>query len=201
MVKSEEDGVFVSPLQFLGPIVGQRILVCGVGMEAVGLAMAGADVYGVDPQRNQVQAVNDLARSLGLRDRIHLQPLVGEQLAYPAEFFDLFLGKKIPDDCHLEGLIEELARVMRKGGRAAFMVSSDHPAEAVVRRVLTTVVRGGGWIGTEKAGRKLESHWSDLNRRPLDYESRALPLSYSGGTSDALARIRTATPFGTTPSR
>ena len=25
-----------------------------------------------------------------------------------------------------------------------------------------------------------ESHWSDLNRRPLDYESSALPLSYSG---------------------
>src|SRR5689334_7128625 len=49
--------------------------------------------------------------------------------------------------------------------------------------------------------KELESHWSDLNRRPLDYESRALPLSYSGGTSDALARIRTATPFGTTPSR
>src|SRR6476646_3844560 len=27
-----------------------------------------------------------------------------------------------------------------------------------------------------------ESHWSDLNRRPPDYESGALPLSYSGGT-------------------
>src|SRR3990172_7871427 len=25
-----------------------------------------------------------------------------------------------------------------------------------------------------------ESHRSDLNRRPLDYESRALPLSYGG---------------------
>ena len=48
----------------------------------------------------------------------------------------------------------------------------------------------------------LESHWSDLNRRPLDYESSALPLSYSGNVHDhALARIRTATPFGTTPSR
>ena len=47
-----------------------------------------------------------------------------------------------------------------------------------------------------------ESHWSDSNRRPLDYESRALPLSYSGGdVGNALARIRTATPFGTTPSR
>ena len=34
-----------------------------------------------------------------------------------------------------------------------------------------------------------ESHWSDLNRRPLDYESRALPLSYSGwlATRGALA--------------
>jgi len=28
-----------------------------------------------------------------------------------------------------------------------------------------------------------ESHRSDLNRRPLDYESSALPLSYCGGYS------------------
>src|SRR5260370_33917029 len=27
---------------------------------------------------------------------------------------------------------------------------------------------------------KTQSHRSDLNRRPLDYESRALPLSYGG---------------------
>src|SRR5689334_22803564 len=65
-----------------------------------------------------------------------------------------------------------------------------------------------------------ESHRSDLNRRPLDYESSALPLSYCGRSTEllwpintagahggappnrnALARIRTATPFGTTPSR
>ncbi len=30
-----------------------------------------------------------------------------------------------------------------------------------------------------------QSHRSDLNRRPLDYESSALPLSYGGGTSGA----------------
>jgi hypothetical protein len=35
------------------------------------------------------------------------------------------------------------------------------------------------------------SHWSELNRRPLDYESSALPLSYSGGLSGA-ERDRTA---------
>ena len=32
----------------------------------------------------------------------------------------------------------------------------------------------------------LESHWSDLNRRPLDYESSALPLSYSGNDTDTI---------------
>src|SRR5437868_10917325 len=32
-----------------------------------------------------------------------------------------------------------------------------------------------------------KSHRSELNRRPLDYESRALPLSYGGGRSHNLA--------------
>jgi hypothetical protein len=32
----------------------------------------------------------------------------------------------------------------------------------------------------KKNAEDAESHWSDSNRRPLDYESRALPLSYSG---------------------
>src|SRR5206468_10864750 len=39
-----------------------------------------------------------------------------------------------------------------------------------------------GKVAREKraAVRKKESHRSDLSRRPLDYESRALPLSYGG---------------------
>jgi hypothetical protein len=46
-----------------------------------------------------------------------------------------------------------------------------------------------------------QSQRSGLNRRPLDYESSALPLSYAGRLCHALARTRTATPCGTTPSR
>src|SRR5712671_6724926 len=36
-------------------------------------------------------------------------------------------------------------------------------------------------------GFRHQSHRSELNRRPLDYESRALPLSYGGGPSHNLA--------------
>jgi SAM-dependent methyltransferase len=190
-----------TPLDFLGPLDGKRILVCGVGLEAVGFAKAGADVYGLDPLVEHVQAIKDFARGLGLRDRTHLQPLVAEQLTYPGEFFDVILGKTLPEGFYAVAQIRELARVLKLGGRAAFMLPLNHPAEPLVRREFGASAWGDGWIGVEKSRRRHESHWSDLNRRPLDYESRALPLSYSGGTSDALARIRTATPFGTTPSR
>ena len=195
--------MYGTPLDYLGPMVGQRLLLCGVGVEAVGLAMAGADVYGFDPLADQIQAVKDLARGLGLRDRIHLQPMVVRHLAYPGQFFDLVLVKTMPDGCDAGGLIRELARVTKGGGRAAFMLPRHPSAEQLVRRAFGATTDGGGdgWFGVEKSRKRLQSHWSDLNRRPLDYESRALPLSYSGGTSDALARIRTATPFGTTPSR
>lgn len=191
----------VTPLEFLGPMVEKRVLVCGVGVEVLGFARVGADVYGLDTRVHQVQAVKDLARGLGLREKTHLQPMLAPPLAYPGEFFDLVLGNLIPEDGQVCALVRELARVMRRGGRAAFLLLPGHPAEPLVRRFFAARILGDGWIGVEKNRSRLESHWSDLNRRPLDYESRALPLSYSGGTSDALARIRTATPFGTTPSR
>ena len=52
--------------------------------------------------------------------------------------------------------------------------------DASPRRLSSTSL-GAVWCG--------ESHRSDLNRRPLDYESRALPLSY-GGVGPKLAACR-----------
>ena len=214
MAELEGGHMYGTPVDYLGPVVGQRILLCGVGVEAVGLAMAGADVYGLDPLVTQVQAVKDLARGLGLRDRTHLQPLLVEHLAYADQFFDLVLVKTIPEGRDPKILVMELARVSRQGGRAVFMLPANHPAIKLAQRAFGGTITGSGcgWIGLEKNRKGLQSHWSDLNRRPLDYESRALPLSYSGWSAmrgacerapalDALARIRTATPFGTTPSR
>jgi SAM-dependent methyltransferase len=185
------------PLNYLGPLRNKRLLVCGVGAEALGFAWAGADVYGFDSSPDQVQGLKDLARQLGLRDRTHLQPMLVQQLAHPDGYFDLVFAKG-PLKGSLDRGLRELMRVMRPGARAAFIGNASLP----FARAFGSMVQGDGWFGVEKREeRSLQSHWSDLNRRPLDYESRALPLSYSGRTSDALARIRTATPFGTTPSR
>jgi ubiquinone/menaquinone biosynthesis C-methylase UbiE len=139
-----------APLNFLGPIAGKRILVCGVGAEAVGFALAGADVYGFDASTTQVEAVKDLARQMGLRDRTHLQTSDMQQLAYPDDFFDLVFGKTLRDNGDLESGTKELARVMKRGGRAAFMVPAGAALEEPVRKAFGSAVLGGCWIGVEK---------------------------------------------------
>jgi Methyltransferase domain len=191
-----------TPLGFLGPLGGKRILICEAGVEAVAFALAGADVYGFNASVKLTQQIKDMARGLGLRERTHLSTSDMSQLAYPDDFFELVFGKRMPAESELAHGVSELIRVLARGGRAAFAFGPDGPMLEPLHRAFGSAVLGNGWIGVEKSwGENCKSHWSDLNRRPLDYESRALPLSYSGGTSDALARIRTATPFGTTPSR
>ena len=81
-----------TPLSFLGSLGGKRMLICGIGIEAVAFTLAGADVYGFDGSVSQVEAVKDLARGLALRDRIHLQtgamnrwPIQIASLIWPSE--------------------------------------------------------------------------------------------------------------------
>lgn len=110
-----------APMRFLGEIQGKRILLCGVGPEAVVFARAGAEVYGFDISEIQTEAVRNLARRLGLRDQIHVQAMPFEQLRYPDEFFDLAYGAAILHHIDLGAGARELRRVLKPGGRAAFV--------------------------------------------------------------------------------
>jgi SAM-dependent methyltransferase len=112
--------MYAAPLDFVGPIVGKRLLLCGLGEEAVALAKAGADVYGFDVSDAQVQAVNDLARQLGLRNQTHFQALTDELLPYPDAFFDLAFVRH----SEFKARGKELARVLKRDGQAALMVYS-----------------------------------------------------------------------------
>ena len=159
--------MYPTPLSFLGPLGGKRILICGIGVESVAFTLAGADVYGFGSSVSQVEAVKDLARGLALRDRIHLQPGTMHQLAYPDRFFDLAFGKTVPENADLESGVRELGRVLKPGARAAFVLRPDGPLQETVRRVFGSAVLGECWIGVEKSWEEnRESHRSDSNRRP-----------------------------------
>jgi ubiquinone/menaquinone biosynthesis C-methylase UbiE len=144
--------MYRTPLTFLGPVDGKRVLMWGVGAEAVSFALAGADVYGFDRSASQVESVKDLARTLGLREHTHLQTMAIEQLAYPDDFFDLAYGTTVAEDTDLEVGARELSRVMKQGGRGAFVVPPGDPAERLVCRAFGSAIRSECWIGVEKIG-------------------------------------------------
>ena len=142
--------MYETPLSFLGPLGGKRILLYGVGLDVLAFALAGADAHGVDPSGSRVEGVKDLARATGLRDRTHLQTAETGRLAYPGNFFDLAYGRMVQDGDLAAGL-EELSRVLKTGGRAAFVIQSRSPLVDPVRRAFGSAVMGDCWIGVEKS--------------------------------------------------
>src|SRR5687767_8215768 len=70
--------------------------------------------------------------------------------------------------------------VCGRGAHANIATATDKPRTAFIK---CSVGRWGLRSGNDCTA---ESHRSGLNRRPLDYESSALPLSYCGGGTAAM---------------
>src|SRR5687768_1901286 len=79
-------------LDFLGSMAGKRLLLCGIGSEAIVFARAGAEVWGFDIADRQVESVEKLVARHDLRHRIHLAVSPFEQLDFPDNFFDAAHG-------------------------------------------------------------------------------------------------------------
>src|SRR5205809_3544321 len=99
----------------------------------------------------------------------------------------------VEERTHLERRASQLPALVRRRG-PPYRVDSDPsaagllgalpiPAPAAVRRSPGAPVSRSA----PARARFAQSHRSDLNRRPLDYESRALPLSYGGAATPTSA--------------
>ena len=170
--------MYPTPLSFLGPLGGKRMLICGIGVEAVAFTLAGADVYGFGGSVSQVEAVKDLARGLALRDRIHVQTGTMHQLAHPDRYFDLAFGKTLPENADLESGVRELVRVLKPGARAAFVLPVDGLLQEMVRRAFGSAVLGECWIGVEKS-------WDEPPRKNNQTSIRALCPERGPATQDS----------------
>ena len=96
-----------------------RVLVngCGVGMYVKALQPHAGHVYGIDIEGQHLeQAVEGVPEA-------SLQLARGEQLPYPADFFDLILSHEVLEhvqDDHVAAV--EMVRTLRPGGRAVIFV-------------------------------------------------------------------------------
>lgn len=108
--------------EFLGDLQGKRVLDmgCGLGHTSVLLAKSGAHVTAFDISRMSIIAARKRGEINGVNDGLVLLVAAGESLPFPDETFDVVFGKGVLH--HLEPKLgaEELYRVMKPGGKAAF---------------------------------------------------------------------------------
>lgn len=88
---------------------------CGVGQWTFSLAAMCAQVYGVDVSLERLQACEQMARAWRI-DNVHFMTGALEDLPFEDATFDRVLCYSVLYQTHYERSLQELARVMRKGG-------------------------------------------------------------------------------------
>ena len=93
---------------------------CGYGVIAAYLAQQGARVFAFDVAEANVMVAQRCAEVNGVADRVSVQVMQGECLAYPSNMFDLVLGNAVLHHLDLAASAHEIYRVLKPGGIAIF---------------------------------------------------------------------------------
>lgn len=127
----------------IGPVRGKRIIDvgCGDGVLAVRLALAGADVTGLDADPRMLSAARARARIAGtattfIEGDIRLLPFADGSFDTAVAISVLCLVRDA------EHAVQEMARVLRPGGRLVLAELGRHSLWAAKRRV-------AGWLGSK----------------------------------------------------
>ncbi|MGH2990834.1 MAG: class I SAM-dependent methyltransferase [Microbacterium sp.] len=99
---------------------------CGTGSAAYLLARAGASVTGIDLSEVAIRQAQEEAERQGLSDRCSFQVMNAEELAFPADSFDLVCGTAILHHLELERAYREVARTMKPDGHGVFFEPLGH---------------------------------------------------------------------------
>lgn len=109
--------------EFLGNLSGKQVLEygCGLGAVSVLLAKTGAQVTTFDLSAKSVAITQERARLNGVADRITAVVAPGEKLPFGDNTFDIIFGKAILHHINVHQGSPEIYRVLKKGGKAAFV--------------------------------------------------------------------------------
>jgi ubiquinone/menaquinone biosynthesis C-methylase UbiE len=113
----------VGVAEFLGDLRGKQVLEigCGLGEIAVLLAKSGAKVTAFDLSPMSVRVSRQRAEVNGVTDDIDFLIAPGETLPFADNSFDAIVGKGILHHLNVDLGKGELYRVLKPGGKAAFV--------------------------------------------------------------------------------
>jgi ubiquinone/menaquinone biosynthesis C-methylase UbiE len=149
-------------LDRIGNPRGKRVLDVGTGTGFIAalLAAEGAEVDSVDVSDESLEKARLRAGVSGLGDRIRFHACPAEALPFRDDSFDALCGAFVLHHLDLPAAARELRRVLRPGGRAAFVeTSANNRLLMIARRYLC------GRLGIEKA--------SSEDEAPLGASARA----------------------------
>ncbi len=108
---------------FLGDISGKKVLEygCGLGAISVLLAKSGARVTAFDLSSASVAVAHKRSMSNDVETKVDAVVANGERLPYADESFDVIFGKAILHHLDAKRGCPDLYRVLKKGGKAAFV--------------------------------------------------------------------------------
>ena len=112
----------------LGAVQGRQLLEygCGLGHDTVFFASAGAHVLTFDLSDGMIREVTELVMQKGLDHLVRLHKMSGEALAFSDQSVDLVYGRSIVHHLDLRLAGKEIHRVLREGGKAAFLEPLGH---------------------------------------------------------------------------
>ena len=132
-------------LNGLGNLQGKRGLVpgSGLGCECVQLAQRGAIITGVDIAGERTELARELVRRHAPEVNIRFVTADAESLPFDDDSFDFIFSRDVLMYGDSRKMAAECTRVLKRGGRAAFMEAlADHPVIRLYRRF--------GWDGAHR---------------------------------------------------
>jgi 2-polyprenyl-3-methyl-5-hydroxy-6-metoxy-1,4-benzoquinol methylase len=135
---------------------GLRVLDVGIGQgqSSVRLALAGAEVTGIEVSGEALKHARDLAELYGVK--IDFQQMAGEDLHFKDQSFDAILCMSVYHHMNLEMGAREFARVLKPGGRLVMVEPlATNPAAWLYRRV-------GRFLSRESTSEETPLHIGDL---------------------------------------
>ena len=123
---------------FFGPIEGKKILdyACGSGWVTIYFARSGAECHGFDISPKSIEAATRMAEVNAVGSCCKFIVSSAEKLDYPAETFDFVFGNAALHHTDLDKSPAEIARVLKKGGKAAFIDDLRyHPVMWIYRKL------------------------------------------------------------------
>jgi ubiquinone/menaquinone biosynthesis C-methylase UbiE len=135
--------IFKALMSKIGNLEDKKVMDfgCGEGWLTKIIVNKGAEVWAFDISDEAVKKTQAMVKSLNLQNRVHVEQMSAEALNYDSNMFDLIVGNAILHHVDLVASLNEIKRVLKKGGKAYFMEPLGHNPLLNLYRKMTPHLR------------------------------------------------------------